>query len=92
MSVRFLLSSNAGRAERNGVERTRARQRSVLDHDLSRLFCLGSVRRFFSFFFLVLRPFLRALNLPNLPPGPIGVAALSCAGQLAPRTSSYPDS
>jgi hypothetical protein len=60
----------------------------------ARLFSLAPSRRsfsksFFSFFLLFLRPFLRAVNLCS---GLIGVAALSCVGPLAPRTSSYPDS
>ena len=89
----FFLSINAGRAERNGVERSRARGRWVLDDDLSRL-CAAAPSRsflksFFSFFLPFLRPFLRAVNLR---PGLIGVAAFSCGGPLAPRTSSYPDS
>jgi hypothetical protein len=66
----------------------------MVDSDLGRFFRLPWSQRFllksvFSFSFLFLRPFLRAVNLPACP---IGVAALSCDGQLAPRTSSYPDS
>ena len=48
--------------------------------------CFKSV---FPFFFLFLRPFSRAANLRLCL---IGVAAFSCVGRLAPRTSSYPDS
>jgi hypothetical protein len=47
LSVRFFLSSvTARRAERNGVERSRARQRWILDSNVSRLLGLGSVRQF----------------------------------------------
>jgi hypothetical protein len=60
----------------------------------ARLFSLARSRRsfsksFWSFFLLFLRPFLRAVNLRACL---IGVAALSCVGPRAPRTSSYPDS
>ena len=94
LSVRFFFSIGAGRAERNGVERSRARQRRIFDDDRSRLSVFGSVRNsfpksFFSFFLLFLRPLLRAVSLRLCP---IGVTAFSCVGLLAPRTSSYPDS
>lgn len=48
-----------------------------------------SLKSFFSFSFLFLRPFLRSAKVRLCL---IGVAAFSCVGQWAPRTSSYPDS
>ena len=47
------------------------------------------LKGFFSFSFLFLRSLLRAVKFPARL---IGVAACSCVGPLAPRTSSYPDS
>jgi hypothetical protein len=76
------------------VERSRARERWILDHQLSwKLSGASSFgffhKSFFSFSFLVLRPIVRVANGRLCL---IGVAALSCVGRFAPRTSSYPDS
>ena len=81
------------RAERNGVERSR-RASGVLYSNVSRLFSVAPSRSsffksFFSFFLPFLRSFLRSANVRLCL---IGVAAFSCVGPLAPRTSSYPDS
>jgi hypothetical protein len=83
-----------GRAERNEVERSRARERlDVQEWQEGRSRCLVvSSSSSFKSLCSVFLSFLPSDCVVNLRPCLIGVAAFLCAGQRAPRTSSYPDS